>query len=157
GGLAPHGGVGGGQEGGGDLNIVDAPLVGGGGKSRHVPGDAAPQGGDAVAPGQLLPGHVLQELAVGGQVFALFPGGERIEGSLEPRRLQGGQDPRPVQGGHRVVGHHQTPPGGGGGGGQLPAPVQQPPADVDGVDPGRGNRYCFHSRSLLSHPGRWSL
>ena len=51
--LASHGGIHGGQEGGGELHVGNAPAVGGGGEAAQIPGDAAPQGQKQILPGEL--------------------------------------------------------------------------------------------------------
>src|SRR5699024_1188628 len=69
GGLSAHGGVHRRQQGGGQLDIPDAPEVDGGGKARHVPHHAAPQGGHAVGAGQALRRQKFQQLCQGGEVL----------------------------------------------------------------------------------------
>ena len=107
GGLAPHGGIGRGQEGGGELDVVHAPLVGGGGEARHVPGDAAPQSGHAVNAGEVLLRQKLQDIGQGVKVLALLPGGKNAGADLKASGFQAGFDRLQIQGGHVAVGHHR--------------------------------------------------
>ena len=137
--MPPHGGIGRGQEGGGELDVVHAPLVGGGGEARHVPGDAAPQGQDKVGAGEAALGEKFQDACVGGQIFVPLPGGEGAEAYLKARLLEGAAHNGGIEFFHRGIGDDGTGPGAGRPGDQFPGPFQKAGADVDGV--GRGGLY----------------
>ena len=130
GGLPPHGGVHRRQQGGGQLDIPDAPEVHGGSKARHVPSDAAAQGGHAVRAGQMLRRQELQQLCQGGEILAPLPGGEDMGADGKARVLQSGGDGVQVQGGHGVVGQNGDPPLSQQRGQIVPAPAKQAAANA---------------------------
>ncbi len=76
GGFTAYGGVHHGQQGGGDLNVSDAPLIGGGGETGQIPYNAAAQSDDEIAPGETAVAEKIQCLTVGVQIFMLLAVGE---------------------------------------------------------------------------------
>ncbi len=140
-GLAPHRGIHRCQQGGGQLDVPHPPQVEGGGQPRHIPGDPAPQGGDAIGAGQPLPGQKFQNAGKGGEVLAFLPGGEDIAADGKSRLFQAVFCPLQIEGGHVAVADNchmaglQTFPQ------EHPAPLQQTGADGDGVGRAGANRY----------------
>ena len=131
GGLAPHGGIGRGQEGGGHLDIVDAPLVGGGGKPRHIPRHAASQGDHEVGAGQFIFRQKFQHPAEGPKIFALLPSRESVEVHPEARLLKGAAHNGGIELFHRGIGDEGAGPGAGRSRDQLSGLFQKAGADVD--------------------------
>ena len=76
GGFTAYGGVHHGQQGGGDLNVSDAPLIGGGGETGQIPYNTAAQSDDEIAPGETAVAEKIQCLTVGVQIFMLLAVGE---------------------------------------------------------------------------------
>ena len=149
GGLAAHGGVRRGQEGGGHLDVVDSPLVGGGGEARHVAHNAAAQSNHEVGAGQLIFRQEFQHTAIGLQILALLPGGEGVEAYLEPRFLEGAAHNGGVELFHRGIGDNGAGPGLGHSRDQLPGPFQKAGSDVDGIGRGRIDSNGLHKNHSL--------
>ena len=86
--LAAHGGVHLGQQGGGELDIADAPENGGGGKARQISYHAAAQGGHGVGAGQAEGHQGLPQLRQLMGIFGVLSGGDGEAEGLEAGLLQ---------------------------------------------------------------------
>ena len=83
GGLAAHGGIHRREQGGGHLDIGQAPVVGGGGKARQVAYHAAAQGDDTIAAGKVIVKQGLHQGGIGGKGFGFFSVGKNKAGDPE--------------------------------------------------------------------------
>ena len=149
GGLAAHGGVRRGQEGGGHLDIVHPSLVDSGGKPRHVPRHAAPQGNYKIGTGQFIFRQKFQHPAEGPQIFALLPRREGVEAHPEARLLKGAAHNGGIELFHRGIGDEGAGPGTGRSRDQLPGLFQQAGADVDRIGRGRIDGNGLHKNHSL--------
>ena len=150
-GLSTHGGVHRGQKARGHLAECHAPLIGGGGKAREIPGDAASQGYQDVASGQAAAPQEVQERGIGREVFGRLPRREGEGNGAEARFLQRGCQPGAVEGKDGLIRRH----GGGGGVRQdppelRPGPVQQVRPDENVIVPGGGHGNALHLPSTSS-------
>ena len=149
GGLPSHGGIGRGQEGGGHLDIVHPSLVDSGGKPRHVPRHAAPQGNYKIGTGQFIFRQKFQHPAEGPQIFALLPRREGVEAHPEARLLKGAAHNGGIELFHRGIGDEGAGPGTGRSRDQLPGLFQQAGADVDRIGRGRIDGNGLHKNHSL--------
>ena len=153
GGLAAHGGVHLGEEGGGDLDVIHPPQHGGGGKSRQVAHHAAAQGDDPVGAGEAGGHHGFPQLLQPRHRFAVLPGGDGVDGAGKARPLQAFPHGIGVQGAHGAVGDHKDLGRPGQQGAHpLPGAGEEPPLNFNVVGPS-GQVYgedLFHSASTFS-------
>ena len=150
-GLAAHGGIHRRQEAGGHLAEGHAPLIGGGGEAREIPGDAAPQGNQNIAPAEAVPAQKVQERGVGREVFGPLPRREGEGDRAEARRLQRRRKARPIEGGDGLIRRDGGGPGAGEDRPELfPGPVQEARLDQNVVAPGGGDADACHRPSTSS-------
>ena len=127
--LAAHGGIHGGQQGGGYLDEAGAPAVYRRGKARQIPRHAAAQGHHQIGTGQLNLAQPFQRVAEGVHGFVLLPVGKGPNLRRKPGGGQAVHHRFAVQNPHGVVGDDRRFAGLHHLGDFLPGSRHQPRAD----------------------------